>query len=57
MITPKQIEASHSGSDTRQPRKTPRDKAPAGKRKPVRERRNKATSDPLFNALRGELGL
>ena len=57
MITPKQIETSQSGSSTRHTRKTRHGKPPAGKRKQVHEPRSASKTDPLFNALRDELGL
>jgi len=56
MITPKQIEASHGGGDRRTGRKQRRTHS-AKQPKQRREKPHAKPPDPLFNALREELGL
>jgi len=57
MITPKQIENSHGGSDHRRPRKKQHASRSPKKQKKRRSPHRKPQIDSLFNALRDELGL
>ena len=57
MITPKQITNSHTGHDHQAKRKTRAGKPAKRIHKPPRSPQPTSGRDPLFDALRAELGL
>jgi hypothetical protein len=57
MITPKQVETSHSGRDRRPPSKKHHAARSPKQQKKRRSPHRKPRVDQLFNALRDELGL